>query len=198
MPTSARDEALLEALRQSLAALGETADGLDPPTVIIAQNFISALAGLGHRTSGLDTAPETAERIGREAAEQAVVACAWDTAVGERIDTTEASRLLDVSRQALAKRQSTGSLVGLPGRRTSWYPTWQFDYTERRIRPEVTKIVAAFREHLDEADPVLIAAWATTPQADLGDRTPAQWLADRRDEEQLMRAASRAAVRLAQ
>ena len=198
MPASDSDEALTVALRQCLIASTDASAGQDPPMVIVAQSFVAALEGLAERTNTLDIGREAAERIGREAAEQAVSASAWDAAIGERIDTTHVCRLLNVSRQALAKRQHSGSLVGLTGRRIRWFPKWQFDLEQRRIRPVVTDIVSAFREHLGSADPVLIAAWATTPQDDLDGRTPGQWATDGSDNEQLTLAAHRAAVRLAQ
>ena len=198
MPAAASDETLTEALRQRLIAGTDTAAGPVPPMVIVAQSFVAALEGLAERTNSLDIGREAAERIGREAAEQAVAASAWDGAVGERIDTTQACRLLGVSRQALAKRQHSGSLIGLAGRRISWFPAWQFDHEQRCIRPVVADIVSVFRKHLGHADPVLIAAWATTAQDDLDGCTPAQLAAAGNDGEQLTRAAHRAAARLAQ
>ncbi|MCY3560362.1 MAG: Eco57I restriction-modification methylase domain-containing protein [bacterium] len=44
-------------------------------------------------------------------------AARWPQVVGDRLDTTQVARLLGVSRQALAKRQHTGSLLGF-GKRT--------------------------------------------------------------------------------
>ena len=198
MPATASNEALTVALRQCLIAGMGTPAGRELPLIIVAQSFVATLAGLAERTSTFDIGDEAAERIGREAAERAIAASAWDTAIGERIDTTHVCRLLDVSRQALAKRQQSGSLIGLAGRRIRWFPAWQFDREQRSIRPVVADIVSAFREHLGKADPVLIAAWATTPQDDLDGRTPAQWAVGGNDGEQLTRAAHRAAVRLAQ
>ena len=56
-----------------------------------------------------------AKRLGPRAASQVLAAARWSQVVGDRLDTTRVTRLLGVTRQALAKRQQTGSLLGLPG-----------------------------------------------------------------------------------
>lgn len=107
--------------------------------------------------------------------------------------------MLGVSRQALAKRQKHGSLIGLAGRRSTLFPAWQFDQAKRAVRPVVADITAAFRDELGNADPAVIASWATTPQhEDLAGSTPADWIANGTDAEWAVRAACRAASRLAQ
>ncbi len=143
---------------------------------------------------------DEASELGAKAAEEVVASARWSKLVGDRIDTSEASRVLGVSRQALSKRQSSGSLLGLPGHNTTWFPTWQLDIENESIRPEVRDIIGAFRDALGEgADPFLIASWASTAQhEDLNGLSPAKWLADGKDTEQLRRAAQRAAERLAQ
>ena len=119
--------------------------------------------------------------------------------MGEKLNTTQVAELLGVSRQALAKRQISGSLLGLPGRGTTWYPAWQFDIETQSIRPEVSDLIAAFREHLSDTDPHTIASWASTPQdEDLDGHTPIQWLQSRLDSDQLVTAAHRAAFWLSQ
>lgn len=162
----------------------------------VADSFLEHLAAVAGVLGKLDT--EEAVRLGRRAAEQVLAAARWSQIVGDRLDTTQVARLLGVTRQALAKRQTTGSLLGLPGDGTTWYPTWQFDIDAARIRPEVRDLVGAFRDRLDDVDPLIIAAWATTPQdKDLAGETPAQWLRAGRDPDQLRQAAERAAARLA-
>jgi len=141
---------------------------------------------------------EEAERLGHRAAAQVLAAARWSQVIGDRLDTTQVAQLLGITRQALAKRQTTGSILGLPGDGTTWYPTWQFDIEAARIRPEVRDLIGAFRDRLDDVDPFVIAAWATTPQdEDLAGETPAQWLRAGRDPDQLRQAAERAAARLA-
>ncbi len=161
----------------------------------VADSFVEELAADAAMLGKLDD--EEAVRLGRRAATQVLAAARWSRIVGDRLDTTQVSRLLGITRQALAKRQSTGSLLGLPGDGTTWYPTWQFDTNEARIRPEVRDLIGAFRDRLDDVDPLAIAAWAATPQdEDLAGETPAQWLRAGRDPDQLRDAAERAASRL--
>jgi hypothetical protein len=162
----------------------------------VADSFLEHLAAVASGLGNLET--EEAVRLGRRAAEQVLAAASWSQIVGDRLDTTQVARLLGVTRQALAKRQTTGSLLGLPGDRTTWYPTWQFDIDAARIRPEVRDLIGAFRDRLDDVDPLVIAAWATTSQdEDLAGDAPVQWLRAGRDPDQLRQAAERAAARLA-
>ena len=163
--------------------------------VSVAGTFVEALAAEAAPLGKLDG--EEAVRLGRRAAAQVLAAARWAQVVGDRLDTSQVTQLLGVTRQALAKRQQTGSLLGVPGDGTTWYPTWQFDSDEGRIRPEVRDVLGAFRDRLDDVDPLVVAAWATTPQdEDLAGETPAQWLRAGRDQDQLRRAAERAAARL--
>lgn len=128
-----------------------------------------------------------------------LTAVAWSRIVGDRLDTSEVARMLGVTRQALAKRQRSGSLLGLRGRATTWFPVWQFDTRERCVRPVTADVIAAFREHLGDVDPVLVASWATTAQdEDLGGATPSEWIESRPDHRRLIESAHRAAARLAQ
>jgi len=143
---------------------------------------------------------DEARELGTKAAEEAIASARWSRLVGDRIDTSEAAELLGVTRQALSKRQTSGSLLGLPGRGTTWYPTWQLDIDKKAIRSEVRHIIGAFRDSLGkEADPFLIASWASTAQhEDLGGLSPAEWLAQGNDLDDLRQAAQRTAERLAQ
>ena len=161
----------------------------------VTDSFVEALTADAALLGKLDV--EEAKRLGRRAAAQVLAAARWSQIVGDRLDTTQVSRLLGITRQALAKRQNTGSILGLPGDGTTWYPSWQFDMNEARLHPEVRDLIGAFRDRLDDVDPLVIAAWATTPQdEDLVGETPAQWLSAGRDSDQLRRAAERAAARL--
>ena len=183
------EEAAHELLRRSDDDVGLSA------AASVIDGFVEALASDAEPLGKLET--HEAKRLGRRAASQVLAAARWSQVVGDRLDTTQVTRLLGVTRQALAKRQQTGSLLGLPGDGTTWYPTWQFDAADARIRPEVRDLIGAFRDRLDKVDPLLIAAWATTPQEeDLAGDTPAHWLRAGRDPDQLRRAAERAATRL--
>jgi len=157
-----------------------------------------------HMAADLETIEKLSEdevnQLGARAAAQVVSAARWSQVVGDRLDTTQVAQLLGVSRQALAKRQQSGSLLGLPGDGTTWYPTWQFDLENTTIRPAVRDVIGAFRDRLgNDTEPLLIASWALTPQhEDLAGETPARWLQAGRDLDQLRQAAERAAARLAQ
>lgn len=188
-PPEAAFEEAVRALHRERADVGNSA------AESVADGFVEELASHAPLLGKLDD--EEAVRLGRRAAAQVLAAARWAQVVGDRLDTSQVTQLLGVTRQALAKRQQTGSLLGLPGDGTTWYPTWQFDTAEARIRPEVRDLIGAFRDRLDDFDPYVIAAWATTPQdEDLAGETPAQWLQAGRDQDQLRRAAERAAARL--
>jgi hypothetical protein len=142
--------------------------------------------------------PAEVELIGVSAANEALASLRWSQILGDRIDTTEASQLLGVTRQALAKRQAAGSLLGLPGQGTTWYPKWQFNVALRKIRPEAAEIIGAFRENLEVIDPLTIASWAVQEQPeDLEGLTPADWVQKGGDRQRVRVAAERAASRLA-
>lgn len=189
-------ETLLEAWRSSVTrSRDDTAAALEAVEAVT-NTFLEHLTANAHAIGKLDE--EEAARLGLRAAGQVLAAARWSQVVGDRLDTTQVTRLLGITRQALAKRQKAGSLLGLGGDGTTWYPTWQFDSDAASIRPEVRDVIGAFRDRLDDLDPLLIAAWATTPQdEDLAGDTPADWMRAARDPDQLRRAAERAAARLA-
>jgi hypothetical protein len=145
-----------------------------------------------------DVLPDAAHDYGLRAARTAVAPLVWARAAGERLDTGQVMELLGVTRQALSKRVRAGSLVGVPGRGTTYFPAWQFT-ASGEVRPEVRHVIGCFSEALERPDPHLIAAWATTPQEeDLAGLSPAHWIEKGGDLDALMHAARRAAGRLAQ
>ncbi len=165
---------------------------------LLVDAFLERLSPARREIDEMDA--DEARELGTRAAEEAIASARWSRIVGDRIDTSEAAELLGVTRQALSKRQTSGSLLGLPGRGTTWYPTWQLNADKKEIRPEVRDIIEAFRDALGEgADPFLIASWASTAQReDLDGLSPAEWLAQDKEIEELRQAAHRAAERLAQ
>lgn len=201
--TVAPDRVLTEAIRTELCAARARADAgatseAEPSWVDVAAGFVEGfvLRLVDHADVLSKVSDDEAAAMGRIAADHAVAALRWSQVVGDRIDTTGLCQLLGVSRQALAKRQAAGSLLGLPGRGTTWYPTWQFDLDARDVRPEVRDIIGAFRDRLDDVDPLLIASWAVTPQVeDLDGMAPEEWLRRGLDRGQLRIAAQRAASR---
>jgi hypothetical protein len=142
--------------------------------------------------------PEKAVEYGRRAARVAIAPVVWSLAMGDRLDTSQAMQALGVTRQALSKRVLAGSLVGVPGRGTTYFPAWQFDLDRGEVRPAVRHVIGTFAEELGKADPHLMSAWATTPQyEDLDGMTPADWVVKEMDLDRLIQAARRAAGRLA-
>lgn len=107
--------------------------------------------------------------FGRRAARAAIAPAVWASVIDGRLDTGEAVALLGVSRQALAKRVANGTLIGLPGRGTTYYPVWQFDRDADppRVRPAVAAALAAWSEESDRVDPFAVVAWARTRQPEL-------------------------------
>jgi hypothetical protein len=98
----------------------------------------------------------------------------WQQAVGETIDTTELSKVLGCSRQAIKQRVDTGRLLALPGRRSSVYPTWQVDFAEGTIRPAASAWLTAWLAIEPDVSPLTLASWACAPNEDLGGRSPAE------------------------
>lgn len=140
---------------------------------------------------------EAAER-GRAGARSAVAPILWLQAVGDVLDTTRVTELLGVSRQAVAQRVRSGSMLGLRGPGTTLFPAWQFDTTKRAVRPIVAALVGEFRS-VEGVEAWTIASWAMTPQTELRGHTPAELLTkDETAEDDVLVAARHTAARLAQ
>jgi hypothetical protein len=161
------------------------------------EGFVDRLMTLLRRhpevEQGLDI--EEARRLGAEGADAALAPLVWAAAVGERWDTPTVTQFLGVTRQALHKRVVNGSILGLPGRGTTWFPVWQFDVSGRQVRPEVADLTAVFREALGALDPFVVASWAVSDQPELG-MAPEEWLAAGKDPADVVRVARRAAEEL--
>lgn len=183
---------------QKRSQLQSSEEPVNERILTLVDAFLERLSASRHVIDEID--PDEASDLGAKAAEEVIASARWSRLVGDRIDTSEAVRVLGITRQALSKRQASGSLLGLPGHNTTWFPTWQLDPDKEAIRPEVRDIIGAFRDALgDGADPFLIASWASTAQhEDLEGSSPAEWLADGNEVERLRQAAQRAAERSAQ
>jgi hypothetical protein len=161
--------------------------------------FRAELAELWRRHPQLADVPGgEAEQLGRSGARSTVAPILWRQALGEVWDTAQVTEFLGVSRQALAQRIRSGSMLGLRGRGTTLFPSWQFDITKRAVRPIVAALVAEFRS-VEGVEAWTIASWASTPQTDLRGHSPAELLAkDERAEYDVLAAAHHTAARLAQ
>lgn len=146
----------------------------------------------------LDTLDQSeAEELGRRGAEAALAPLIWGEAVGERWDTTETAEFLGVSRQALHDRIRRGTLLGLPGRGTTWFPTWQFERTERQVRPVVPQLLTVFSRLTQPLQPVEVASWARQRRPELDGLSPADWIAGGRPDADVLTVARRSAALLA-
>jgi hypothetical protein len=141
---------------------------------------------------------DEALELGRQAADAVLGPVIWRELLGnDRLDTTQVSLLLRISRQALHKRLKAHTLLGVPGRGTTWFPAWQFDMRAQAVRPVTEQILKPWAEMCQD-DPDLwnermILSWAATAQPELDDDTPEEWIASGRDTEPVILASRRAA-----
>jgi len=135
--------------------------------------------------------------FGRRAARYAVAPLLWSAEVGERWDIRRVTEFLDVSRQAVYKRVRSGSLLGLRGSGTTWFPMWQFDPERRVVRHVVALIIDAFHRADPDVDPLIIAVWATAPNQHLDGEAPAAVIIEGGHDERVATVAARAARGLA-
>lgn len=92
-----------------------------------------------------------------------------DEVVGPFYDTTGLTKWLGISRQGLARKVSSGKVIGCQLDNDSWvYPTWQFTPTAA-VPKQLSEMWRTLRE---EADPWMCATWLRTPNSDLYGATP--------------------------
>lgn len=139
-----------------------------------------------------------ATELGRRGAREALAPVLWGVVTGDVFDTSQASELLGVTRQAINKRVRNRSLLALPGRGTTYFPVWQFDLEQRTVRPVTKEVLDAFFDAVDGIDPFQVASWSSSPQyEELEGMTPQEWIHKGGDENALRIAARRAAAALA-
>ena len=147
--------------------------------------------------------PNQAEQLGGRVVGAALAPKLWADVVGKRFDTAQLVEMLRITRQALGKRVASGTLLGLPGKGTTFYPTWQFDLSAEpvRIRRSVAAAFTAWIEEMGALDPYAVASWAQTRQPELHDLTPVEYLGKgggNNEDELLVFSARVTASRLAQ
>ncbi|MDQ2727330.1 MAG: hypothetical protein M3Y91_05600 [Actinomycetota bacterium] len=103
------------------------------------------------------------------------------------------TEFLEVSRQAVYKRVRSGSLLGLRGSATTWFPVWQFDPQRHVVRHVVASIIGAFVRADADVDPLVIASWAAAPSRHLDGQAPAEVVAAGGCDERVVTVAARAA-----
>ena len=127
---------------------------------------------------GQPASPNDAEVLGRRAAMVVLAGGAWERALGELLTSAEARILLGgISREALRKRVLSGSVIALrDDADLIRYPRWQFDAANSAPFGAIKKLNEIFGEA--GLDPWTLAAFATAPQPELGDRAPVDAFAD--------------------
>jgi len=127
---------------------------------------------------GQPASPNDAEVLGRRAAMVVLAGGAWERALGELLTSAEARILLGgISREALRKRVLSGSVIALrDDADLIRYPRWQFDAANSTPFGAIKKLNEVFGEA--GLDPWTLAAFATSPQPELGDRAPVVAFAD--------------------
>lgn len=141
---------------------------------------------------------EDALEFGRRGAREALAPLLWKDLAGETLDTAKVIELLDVTRQAINKRVRNGTLLALPGKRTTHFPAWQFDFDRREVRSVIKDVLQIFTAALGEVDPYVVTSWANSPQyEELEGLSPRDWITKGADEEMLRVSAQRAAAALA-
>lgn len=108
-----------------------------------------------------------ARQIARSAADEAMAA-----ALAGALTRGQAAQRLGISAQAVSKRHAAGRLVALSRGRVKLFPAWQFH--EDGVLPGVADVLAAY-----PGGPLSLSTWATTPNPDLDEATPAQTLVGR-------------------
>lgn len=196
--------------RQGLGALSTDSpvDGVDELTGLthttlmsdaiehLMEGFAEGLDELPHELV-INLSPEEARALGRRGAHYGLEALIWAARIGDTLNTTEVSNRLDITRQALAKRLAAGTILGIPGRTTTYYPVWQFQPVHGEVRPEIREIFKIFVDELGSLDAHTVSSWMMTPSKDLSGLSPHEWLMKSDDPLPAYDAARRIASRLA-
>jgi hypothetical protein len=138
------------------------------------EEFRRTLAEIG----GQPRSADDAEVLGRRAAMVVLAGGAWERALGELMTSAEARVLLGgISREALRKRVLSGSVVALrDDGGLVRYPRWQFDTASGAPFGAIKHLNGIFGDA--GLDAWTLAAFATAPQPELGDRKPVDSFAD--------------------
>ncbi len=144
---------------------------------------------------GQPRSPDDAEVLGRRAAMVVLAGGAWERALGELLTSAEARALLGgVSREALRKRVLSGSVIALrDDAGLIRYPRWQFDAASGAPFGAIKQLNEVFG--VAGLDSWTLAAFATAPQPELGDRMPVDAFADE-DSDPLLLSARRTVAEL--
>ncbi|WP_020106085.1 hypothetical protein [Nocardia sp. 348MFTsu5.1] len=126
--------------------------------------------------------PTAAESADAEVENQRLKSAAYEAAAANSLTEPQAASTLGISEAEVRRRASGGGLIALPS--GQWlYPAWQFDPTTPAALPALRKLLALF------GSAVILTEWATSPNADLDNRTPADRLVAG-DESEVLRIAA--------
>jgi hypothetical protein len=155
------------------------------------EEFRRTLTEIGGQPSSADDA----EVLGRRAAMVVLAGGAWERALGDLLTSAEARSLLGgISREALRKRVLSGSVIALrDDAGLIRYPRWQFDAASGVPFGVIKQLNEVFGDAGLES--WTLAAFATAPQPELGDRAPVDAFADE-DVEPLLISAHRTVAEL--
>lgn len=123
--------------------------------------------------------PSQGEIAAARLTEEAAVGQALEHALRGALTREEAARRLGISPQAVSKRRAAGSLVALRRGREWRLPAWQF--YENGVLPGLNHLIAAY-----PGTPLALTMWATTPNADLDGRLPAEAMLTARGVERVL------------
>lgn len=99
----------------------------------------------------------------------------YDQLVGPFYDTGDLTRWWGISRQAVNKAVTAGTVIACKLGDGQWvYPTWQFT-DAGTVHPN---LIALWKTLRTAADPWTCAVWLRSPQPELGDRSAADWIVD--------------------
>ncbi|WP_137725803.1 hypothetical protein [Prescottella subtropica] len=102
----------------------------------------------------------------------------YDQLVGPFYDTAGLTRWWGVSRQAVHKAVTAGTVIACRLADGQWvYPIWQFT-SDGTVAPHLITVWKTLRA---AADPWTCAVWLRSPHPGLGDVTAVDWIADGRD-----------------
>ena len=114
-------------------------------------------------------APTAAESADAEVENRRLRSAAYEAVAANSLTEPQAASTLGMSEAEVRSRASGGDLIALSG--DQWlYPAWQFDPSTPAALPALRELLALF------GSAVILTEWATTPNADLDNRTPADRL----------------------
>jgi hypothetical protein len=132
--------------------------------------------------------------LGRRVALLVATRGRWEGQLGLLLSSTDFQRSTGLSRQALSQAVESGRVLRLTTKAgKTCYPAFQLD-DSGRVLPGLRPLLAAFTGRI--ASPWTTASWLTSPQPELDDATPVNFLRAGGDVDQVRRVADRVVSRL--